>query len=722
MSTKKEGISKAVLKCIDALNSAKDDNEKFASLFIVTKLIKADDCTEPCLKRIYEAIGFPFLNRLLTSTEVPEGCPPFIYKSVALSIVSSFCGVPDIVNSPDVLSIIPVLIDIVCMSDADAMEDNLMLVSDCYTCLRAIAGSESGRKALLQKNAANQLAEVYIDEMFRHDEALNLVVYLVSHQGSEVFSGSQDLFLQILSRLSSDFVAETTEKKFEICQMLTVLLGNGISISASDLVKEEWPKSVLLALEGILCSKIGTAHRDLALQLTARLLELLGITWGLSIGPNPRQFLLLLVNLACVEVRMKLEERSLEQILETADVLVACYSIIELFVSFMITQAFISFDPKQREQAYCALKGAVSAILTLLNQEAENNPEWTGDYHDKRTQFIVASIRILGAWLAEESSSMKEEVCKVLPYIISVCAKLFQERQKGSMDVGDPLRFMLPAFCHLAAENASRKIMLNENVHQLLYNYFLYQWAIFSEWLAKTPNVAADWLHTETEEDEEISEKSRPDSEAAVILISGIYMNIIVLEPRLASTDIIFSQLLKFCFTHLPQLVKRQDFVVLMGNIAVLGLLILRQHSWKYSEGDSTVFRYIQGTVSFLWDAHNSEESCDSRSLVISLRYKKDWPDLAELWFLGMQSLSNVMASLNWVVEFIVDSGWPQEIMKSLSTIMSGAIDASTRTAYEDFLCCLIKAEPKVKAVVLENRGRHTCRTHSMKQLMSLLD
>lgn len=139
-------------------------------------------------------------------------------------------------------------------------------------------------------------------------------------------------------------------------------------------------------------------------------------------------------------------------------------------------------------------------------------------------------------------------------------------------------------------------------------------------------------------------------------------------------------------------------------------------------KGDSTVFRYIQGTVSFLWDAHNSEESCDSRSLVISLRYKKDWPDLAELWFLGMQSLSNVMASLNWVVEFIVDSGWPQEIMKSLSTIMSGAIDASTRTAYEDFLCCLIKAEPKVKAVVLENRGRHTCRTHSMKQLMSLLD
>jgi hypothetical protein len=81
------------------------------------------------------------------------------------------------------------------------------------------------------------------------------------------------------------------------------------------------------------------------------------------------------------------------------------------------------------------------------------------------------------------------------------------------------------------------------------------------------------------------------------------------------------------------------------------------------------------------------------------------------------------MNKLDWIVEFIVDSGWPHEMMKSLSRIISGAIDANTRTAYEDFLCCLLRAQPaKVKAVILENRGRHTCRTHSMKQLIALLD
>ena len=96
---------------------------------------------------------------------------------------------------------------------------------------------------------------------------------------------------------------------------------------------------------------------------------------------------------------------------------------------------------------------------------------------------------------------------------------------------------------------------------------------------------------------------------------------------------------------------------------------------------------------------------------------------MAELWFLGMQGLSNVMDKLDWIVEFIVDSGWPQEIMKSLSRIVAGAIDANTRTAYEDFLCCLMRAQPaKVKPIILADRGRHTLRTHSLKQLVAIID
>jgi hypothetical protein len=724
--SKKEKVPESVLRCVVALRSAKSDNDKFASLFVVTKLIKADECDQHSLKLLYDAIGFDFLNRLLKSTEVPQDCPPFIYKSIALSIVSCFCSVPEIVESDSILGIIPVLLDIVSTSDTDDMEDNLMLVSDCYTCLQAIAFFESGRKALLTKGCLLKLTEVYVEEMFRHDQALQLLVYITSKEGKQLWAGHEEPFKQLLNRLANEFNGDTTEKKFELCKMLAVFLANSPRLPVVELQKEDWPQHTLLTLEGILCSRIGTSQRDSALQLISRLLELMGIGWGLKFGPNPRQFLLLLVNLACVEVRMKLEDRTLEQAIESADILVACYSVVELFITFMTSQGFLDFDAKQREQAYCALKGAVGSILAMLHRtDEESSHEWTRPVNDRRTEFVCASIRILGSWLAEETSSMKEEVCAVLPFIITVCSRMYEERKLGSIsDMPDPLRFMLPAFCHLAAEDAPRKIMLCQKLPQLLYDYLLYQWGIFSKWLALQPTVAADWLHVHTTpEEDDVAEANRPESESAIILVCGVFMNLAVLEPELVATDVVFAQLLKFCITNLPPLVHRQDFIVLLGNVAVLGLLLLRHHTWKYAQGDSAAFRYIQGTVSFLWDAHNSEESCDSLSLVISLRYKRDWPDLAELWFLGMQGLSNVMGKLDWIVEFIVDSGWPHEMMKSLSRIVAGAIDANTRTAYEDFLCCLLRAQPdKVKAVILENRGRHTCRTHTMKQLIALLD
>lgn len=717
-------VTKSVLQCVEALKSAKTDNDKFASLFVVTKLIKANECDKHCLKALYDAIGFEFLNRLLRSEEVPEDCPPFIYKSIAMSIVSCFCSVQEIVQSPAIISIIPVLLEIVGMSDDEAMEENLMLVSDCYACLEAIAGSATGRKALLERDMLVNLADIYVEEMFRHDQALHLLTQLVSFEGKQLWTGNEDLFRKVMTRVAHEFSDDSTERKFELCRIMAVLLGNSPSSLIREYLDDDWPKKTLLTLEGMLCSRLGTAQRDNALVLTGRLLELFGIRWGLRSGPNPRQFLLLLVNLACVEVRMKLEDKTLDQAMDLADVLVGCYMIIENFITFMTTQEFLEFDSKQREQAYCALKGAVGAILSVLHQTSlDHDSRWEVALSDRKTQFICAAVRVLGSWLSEETTSMKDEVSAVLPFVIQFCKRMFEEMKNGNPDAPDALRFVLPAFCHLTAEDKPRKIMLEQKTMQLLYDYLMYQWKIFSLWLTKQPNVASDWLHLETAEQEMIAEKNRPESEPAVILTCGIFMNVAVLEPELVATDPVFAQILKFCISNVPILVHRQDFVVLLGNAAVLGLLVLRHLSWKHTNGDSAAFRFIQGCVSFLWDAHNSEDSADSLSLVISLRYKRDWPDLAELWFLGMQALSNVMGKLEWIVDFIVDSGWPQEMMKSLARIISGAIDANTRTAYEDFLCCLVRAQPaKVKAVIMENGGKKTCRTHSMKQLIALLD
>ena len=68
--------------------------------------------------------------------------------------------------------------------------------------------------------------------------------------------------------------------------------------------------------------------------------------------------------------------------------------------------------------------------------------------------------------------------------------------------------------------------------------------------------------------------------------------------------------------------------------------------------------------VRFLWDAHNCEEAREEQELVVSTPYIEHWNDLIDLWFLGMQVLSNVLQQVPWVIDFIVDSGWAQEIVR----------------------------------------------------------
>lgn len=54
--------------------------------------------------------------------------------------------------------------------------------------------------------------------------------------------------------------------------------------------------------------------------------------------------------------------------------------------------------------------------------------------------FIFASVRILGTWLAEETSSLKQEICSLLPFLIHYAKTLFQEQGKArnlSQHVGE---------------------------------------------------------------------------------------------------------------------------------------------------------------------------------------------------------------------------------------------------------------------------------------------
>lgn len=726
------GISDAVKKCIAILQNATSDTEKFAALFMVTKLVKGKDCNTTAKKAIFEAIGFKFLKRLLLTTDVPVDCPPAIYKSVALSILTCFCNEPELATHSEMLANIPVFLDIVQQADASDYDDNLIIVGEAYGCLKSIASYEPGQKALLAVGTISKMSEIYSQQSFQTDEALNILVTLVTRFGASAWDANNPkAFHTLVNKIALDFETDHDERKFELCTILNALLYNSprkiINETASN---ESWPTSIFKGLFDILTSKIGKQQRNPALILASTILDLLGVDWALTDEDKGKQFFLLLIQLAAIEVRMQLDGKSLQQAYSQAELVTACYLILELSINYISTDQ-LDLDQKEKQTLYSGLKGAFSAVMGLLNKiQVDKNKD---KLPIKEKLFVCATVRVLVAWLAQETSAMRPQVYQLLPYVLSLANETFyaykarkaaekagnaMETEKDPLSSVDILRIMLPALCHLAVEDQARKILLDCKQDEVLFDVVQFHWSIVH--YKRPPVPRSERLKVLNQPQQELSPEileDMKDSRAAMISTCNVFMNITVLEAKLVEDSTLFNNLLKFIFENLPELKNIPENLVLHGNLAILGLLLLKQQSKRVKKNDFSICRYIQATIRFLWDAYNIDESNDPTALVVSMAYKEHWMELMELWFLGMQTMSAVLAQIPWISEFAIESGWAEGIVELLKKVKIGTLPQNVKAAYEDFLCHLVDANNSVSEVLKKADALKVCRNHRLMEL-----
>lgn len=724
-------VSEPVKKVCAMLKNASSDTEKFAALFLVTKLVKGKDCKAKAKRAIFEAIGFKFLKRLLLTTDVPVDCPPVVYKSVALSVLTCFCNEPELATHPEMLENIPVFLNIVEQADNTDYDDNLIVVREAYVCLKYIAEHEPGRIALLKIGAIKKMSEIYAQQSFQTDEALNILVLLVSNHGSTAWGSDAKPVNIILNKIALDFETDHTERKFELCTILNGLLFNCPRDLITDATSEEsWPGSIYKGLSDILSSKIGKAQRNPALELASTVLELIGVEWSLSNEEKPKQFFLLLLQLAAIEIRMQMDNKSFKQAFDEARLITACFMILELSVNFIATDQ-LDLEQKEKQQLYTALKGAFSGIISVLQKTSQSKLKDNFSMQEKI--FLYAMIRVLSSWLAQETSAMRTQVYQLLPFILHVVNETFyafrnrhiaekagttlavEEEALSRVDI---LRILLPALCHLAVEDEARKIMLDVKQDEVLYECMNFHWSIVH--YVKPPIPKAERLKAKPQPERELTPKileEIKDSRAAIISICNVFMNITVLEAKMVEDSILFNTLLKFIFTELPELKGISDNLVLQGNLGVLGLLLLKQQSKRIKKNDFSICRYIQTTIRFLWDAYIVDESNDPTALVVSMTYKQYWMELMELWFLGMQTMSGVLALIPWISEFAIESGWAEGIMETLKKVKIGSLQPNVKSAYEDFLCHLVDANNNVAGVLKKADALKVCRNHRLMEL-----
>ena len=103
-------VTDPVKKCLRALEAAETDTEKFATLFLVPKLVKGRDCDKQARLHLMKGIGYSFLARMLRSKDSPDGCPKLMFQSVALSVLSCFANEEEIMTHPSVSLSVPLFI------------------------------------------------------------------------------------------------------------------------------------------------------------------------------------------------------------------------------------------------------------------------------------------------------------------------------------------------------------------------------------------------------------------------------------------------------------------------------------------------------------------------------------------------------------------------------------------------------------------------------------
>lgn len=736
-------ISKNVKKHVTILKSVESDSEKFAALFMITKLVDSKDCTVTEKKMLFEAIGTKFLTKLLSTQVVPVDCPPQVYKSVALSILSAFCAESELASHPDMIVHVPALLEIVSKADEDADDNMLIIVSEAYICLQNIAQYSPGQQVLIEHKAIAKMCDIYSEKSFQTDKALNILVTLVQRFSTEAWDATDTApFHAIINKIALDFETDHTERKFELCTILQALLMSCTKDIINKTAKEEsWPSSIHKALSDILGSKIGKNQRDPALKLASVMLDLLGAEWTLLDKEKPKVFLLLLIQLTSIEIRMQIEGKQLKSIMTNADLITSCFIIIEISLAY-ITNDQLDLDQKEKQSLYTVLKGAFAAIIGLLT--AVSKMKEITDI--KERIFICAVVRVLSAWLAQETTAMRSQVYTVLPYVLTIANDTFyayrnrkltekakanaklksdEATSSGESVIHDPLseidllRLLLPALCYLAVEEDARKILIQHKQEEVLFECLSYHWTIVHQ--KKPPIPKSERLKILKEPEKEdlelhLSEEIK-DSRTAMVSVCNVLMNITVLEAKLVEESPTFISLLKFIFNNLPELKQIPENLVLHGHLAVLGLLLLKQQAIRIKKNDFSICRYIQATIRFLWDAYIIDESNDPTELVVAMSYKEKWLELMELWFLGMQTMAGVLQVIPWLSQFTLESGWVEEIIEILKKIKIGSLQPNVKFAFEDLLCHLVKADENV-ASVLKKRGALTvCRNHRMMEL-----
>lgn len=764
-------------RCLHALTHAKNDSHTLAALLLITRLCPAGQLDSTTLRRIFEAVGLSLPARLLVTAvrgNDSSGLPPEELLSLGTALLAALSTDPDMATHPQLLATIPLLLGLLAdgpnwspqkaaqttqtanipqdpdsertspATDSGAPPDQSAsgdgdiktegtadngaptqqssppskldeaLSADCYQILTTVCALPRGPDQLLARGAIPALCRALDqDQTLSREKGLPLLGCLLSGRTREkAWSKYPKELLSLLAMVSTDFCQATNETRLDKCAQLTQFLPPA-AVALENVELKALMVSLWAALRPTIQSKLTPGQLGPVLILSGCLLDLYG--WD-PVGPP--KFCCLLVNRACVEVRMGLEEPpGTELSPELQHTLTACYRIMEAAMEQACSQAVAQSDAQpqstitglslqQSRQVLKVLEEAFSAVIYFLQQVDQSR------YSDV---FVFGTFRLLCSWLAEETSCLKEEVTALLPFLVGYARSHLQGEgqdeglsnwmaemavsdsgKEGTWTGKEPLRYLLPALCHLSAEEEPRKVLLTLDTPALLVAYLTQGWSTL-----KGKSVA--------------SSARDPSLETACSAL----LNFAVTEPERVRKDPCFKTLELLLSDALPVLLHKSHLIVLAANFCTLGLMIGRLKPALSGSVEASQRRFFSSALRFLRGAMVSGSSPGPAR--VSPAWEEWWEEAGELWRLGLQAMGGCVRAQPWIISLVREEGWLHHTL-TLMDSCSSLPDPHTQGVLEEALCAMAEQCPlcqqEISGHIKRNaKGSLSCMVNLRKSL-----
>ncbi|CAL1374991.1 unnamed protein product [Linum trigynum] len=478
--------SPSIGDCLKLLKGERDE-QRLAGLLLVTKVCQRDDLAS--LRAVYDAVDVRFLDRLF-KTGMGKGAAAGsgldnrdAYLQLSVTIVAAFCRIPEIAASMDMVSKVPMALKIM-------TESNDAVLEECCEILYLVAtSSEDGVSTFCESEGLKVIASrmhTMSDGSRTMELSIKILQYVLSKLPRDFITSSHLLDLAtVVESLARQFAVLHSPLKFEALHLLSVIFSSKYLESLRETLRvmgdSKWSDYIHIGVMDILQNRVAPADKVHALVLAESMLSISGESWLLrqpnltdcKVSVPVDRCLLLVLESARVEVAVLLNELAYlkyeaSKYTSSSDTALSTKQQ-HLTVAFSLVEGIIKLISTMGENEEVISEATIIKVINGLNETVNVVLEYLQDakeHGQKKGNDLIASVRLVGSYLAETPYASSDKVRELLEYMLSI---------EGE-DEASPfysICFLLPMLCQMTMEIQGCKTLISSRGHKAVVEFLV---------------------------------------------------------------------------------------------------------------------------------------------------------------------------------------------------------------------------------------------------------